>query len=116
MVDVLKSVKIGVQVFEIIERTQKEDGMLNEGSYGYTIDTQNVIVIDSNLHVSKKKVTIMHEVLHAARMVFDNSVKPKKSDDFEAWEHYFIGVWENSLIMVMRDNPELMQWLVSDSY
>jgi Zn-dependent peptidase ImmA (M78 family) len=116
MVDVLKSVKIGVQVFEIIERTQKEDGMLNEGSYGYTIDTQNVIVIDSNLHVSKKKVTIMHEVLHAARMVFDNSVKPKKSDDFEAWEHYFFGVWENSLIMVMRDNPELMQWLVSDSY
>lgn len=114
MSEVPKSVKVGVQVFDIIERTQKQDGMLNDGSYGYTIDTQNVIVIDSQLHISKKKVTVMHEILHAARMIFDNSVKPKKADDFEAWEHYFIGVWENSLIMVMRDNPELIEWLISE--
>lgn len=114
MAEVPKSVKIGVQVFDIIERTQKQDGMLNDGSYGYTIDTQNTIVIDSQMHISKKKVTVMHEVLHAARMTFDNSVKPKKSDDFETWEHYFIGVWENSLIMVMRDNPELIEWLISE--
>lgn len=112
MVDVPKSVKIGVQVFDIIERTQKEDGMLNEGSYGYTLDTQNVIVLDSQLHITKKKVTVLHEVLHAARMVFDNSVKPKKTDDFEAWEHYFIGIWENSLILVLRENPELLEWLL----
>lgn len=109
-----KQVKVGVQVFEIIERTQKQDGMLNDGSYGYTLDTQNMIVIDSQMHISKKKVTVMHEVLHAARMVFDNSVKPKKSDDFETWEHFFIGVWENSLIMVMRDNPDLVEWLISE--
>jgi Zn-dependent peptidase ImmA (M78 family) len=114
MAEFPKSVKVGVQVFDIIERTQKQDGMLNDGSYGYTIDTQNIIVIDSQMHISKKKVTVMHEILHAARMVFDNSVKPKKSDDFETWEHYFIGVWENSLIMVMRDNPELIEWLISE--
>lgn len=112
MVDVPKSVKIGVQVFDIVEHTQKEDGMLNEGSYGYTLDTQNVIVIDSQLHISKKKVTVLHEILHAARMVFDNSIKPKKTDDFEAWEHYFIGIWENSLIMVFRENPELLEWIL----
>ena len=114
MVDVPKSIKIGVQVFEVLQRTQKEDGMLNDGSYGYTLDTQNVIVIDSGLHLSKKKVTMLHEIMHAARMVFDNSVKPKKTEDFEAWEHYFIGVWENSLIMVFRDNPELLEWLMQE--
>lgn len=112
MVDVPKKIVIGVQVFDVLQRTQKEDGMLNDGNYGYTLDTQNVIVIDVNMHITKKKVTILHEVLHAARMVFDNSVKPKKTDDFEAWEHYFIGVWENSLIMVLRDNPELLEWLL----
>jgi hypothetical protein len=115
MVDVPKSVKIGVQVFEIIERAQKEDGMLSDGSYGYTLDTQNLIVIESGMHPTKKKVTVLHEVLHAARMVFDNSVKPKRSDDFESWEHYFIGVWENSLILIMRDNPELVKWLTAEN-
>lgn len=111
MVDVPKKIVIGVQIFDIIQRTQKEDGMLNDGSYGYTLDTQNLIVIDSGMHITKKKVTLMHEVLHAARMVFEGPVKPKKTDDFEAWEHYFIGVWENSLIFVIRDNPELIAWL-----
>jgi Zn-dependent peptidase ImmA (M78 family) len=114
MVDVPKSVKVGIQVFDIVQHTQKEDGMLNEGAYGYTLDTRNMIVIDSDLHISKKKVTVLHEVLHASRMVFDNSVKPKKTDDFETWEHYFIGVWENSLIMVLRDNPELLKWLLEE--
>jgi Zn-dependent peptidase ImmA (M78 family) len=115
MSSVPKSIKVGVQVFDVIERAPKQDGMLKDGNYGYTLDTENVIVIDSTMHITKKKVTLMHEVLHATRMVFDNSVKPKKTDDFETWEHFFIGVWENSLILIMRDNPELIEWLMSEN-
>jgi len=34
----IKSVKVGPQKFTIVERSPKEDGMLNEGAYGYTLD------------------------------------------------------------------------------
>jgi hypothetical protein len=46
-------------------------------------------------------------------MVF-SSLKPRKSDDFETWEHYFIGVYEETLLIVLRDNPELLEYLTAD--
>jgi hypothetical protein len=105
-------VKIGPQIFDIVERSAAKDGMLTDGSYGYTLDSKNLIVIDADIHISKKRVTLMHEVLHAARMVFDTGTKLKKTDDFEAWEHYFIGIWESSLLLVFKENPELLNWLL----
>lgn len=105
-------IKIGVQIFDVIERSRSKDGMLNDSSYGYTLDTENLIVLDSSIHFSKKQVTLLHEVMHACRMSFDNSVKPKKGEEFEAWEHYFIGVWETSLLLVFRDNPKLLDYIL----
>lgn len=105
-------VKIGAQVFDVIERSRSKDGMLNDSTYGYTLDTENLIVIDSSIHFSKKQVTLLHEIMHACRMSFDNSVKPKKGEEFEAWEHYFIGIWETSLLLVFRDNPKLLEYIL----
>ena len=83
-------IKIGTQVFSVVERSRLDDGSLNEPNYGYVIDEGNIIVIDTNMHSSKKKVTLFHEVMHAARMVWDNPVRPKV-EEFDEWEHYFIG-------------------------
>ena len=113
MVDVPKKIIIGAQVFEIIQRSSKEDGMLNEGNYGYTLDVQNVIVLDSDLHDSKKKIVLIHELLHAFRMVFEPSIKPTEKDDYDAWEHHFINIFENNIVMVLRDNPKLVEWLLA---
>jgi hypothetical protein len=111
-----KSVKIGVQVFTIEERDPKKDGMLNDGSYGYTLDGKNLIVVDSTIHITKKQVTLLHEIMHAARMVWENPTsKPGKSAGHDEWEHYFIGVWETSLLLIMRENPKLMEWLLKAS-
>lgn len=107
-----KSVKIGAQVFRIEERDPKKDGMLNDGSYGYTLDSENLIVIDSTIHITKKKVTVLHEILHAARMVWETpNSKPAKNAGPDEWEHYFIGIWETSLLLVLQDNPKLVEWL-----
>lgn len=106
-----KSVKIGTQVFDIVEKRRKDDATLHEGNYGYTLDEANLIVIDADIHHTKKQVTLLHEIMHAARMTFDNEAKPSSKATFEEWEHYFIGVWENSLLMVLRDNPEIIKWL-----
>jgi hypothetical protein len=109
-----REVKIGAQVFKVLERTRKEDGMLADGNYGYTLDEQNLIVIDASMHISKKRVTLLHEVLHAARMIWESPVKPKKSDEFETWEHYFIGIYETAILLVLKDNKELVEWLQSE--
>ena len=109
-----KKVKIGTQVFQIVERSRSEDGMLNEGTFGYTLDTENLIVVDATIATSRKKLTLFHEIMHAARMVYDTSVQPRKSDSFETWEHYFIGIWEESLLLVLKDNPELLEYIVKE--
>ncbi len=107
-----KEVKIGPQTFKIEFRDPQTDGMLNDNNYGYTLDLGNLIVIANNLSLSKQQVTLMHEILHAMRMIFENGM-PKKKADFDEWEHFFIGVYENSFLMLMRDNPELMEWFVN---
>lgn len=106
------SVKIGTQVFDIVLRDRKNDGMLSDATFGYTLDTENLIVIDSSLKLSKQRITLLHEILHAIHAVFDTSVKPSKKDDFDVWEHYFIGIYEEALLLVMRDNPELIKYLL----
>ena len=110
----IKSVKIGPQKFDIIQRDPKEDGMLNDGAYGYTLDGKNVIVLSSDLSNGKEKVTMLHEILHAIRMSNDGMPRPSKEDDFEAWEHYFIAMYETGLLAVLKDNPKLVEWLLND--
>ena len=107
----ISKVKIGAQVFRVVERLREDDGMLSEGSLGYTLDDENLIVIQKNLSKSKKQVTLWHEILHAARMAWESNVRPKKTDEYEVWEHYFIGLYESVLLLVLRDNPELVDWL-----
>jgi hypothetical protein len=104
-------VKIGAQVFDIVERSRKKDGMLNDETYGYTLDKENLIVVDADIHITKKQVTLLHEIMHACRLVFDTGIKPKKTDEFDVWEHFFIGAWETSLIMVFRDNPKILNYI-----
>ena len=109
--DIPEQVIVGTQTFDIVVRNRKDDGMLNDGTFGYTLDTENLIVVDSALSHSRQKVTLLHEILHAIGFVYDTSVKPKKSDDFSIWEHYFIGIYEEGLLLVLRDNPELLEYL-----
>lgn len=110
----IKSVKVGPQKFTIVERSPKEDGMLNEGAYGYTLDNSNTIVISSDASNGKKQITLLHEVLHAVRMSYDGMPKPSKDDDFETWEHYFIAMYESGLLAVFKDNPKLVELLLKD--
>lgn len=111
--DCPSQVRIGVQTFDIVFRERDKDGMLSETILGYTLDQQSLIVVDSTLNEGKKRVTLFHEIMHATRMVFASPVEPRSKDDFGVWEHHFIAIWENSLLMVLKDNKELTDWLLS---
>jgi Mlc titration factor MtfA (ptsG expression regulator) len=111
----IKSVKVGPQRFDVVERDSREDGMLNDGAYGYTMDGRNLIVIASGLGNGKQQITLLHEVFHAIRMNNDGMPRPSKEDDFESWEHYFIAMYETGLLAVLKDNPKLVAWLTNDT-
>ena len=99
-------------MWDIEEGSPKTDTMFSDGSFGYTHDARNVIVLNANQSESKKKVTMMHELMHAARFTFQTG--EIKKGDYETWEHHFINIWENSLLMILRDNPDLTAWLLED--
>ena len=61
-----------------------------------------------------KRVTVFHELLHACRFIFQND-SPSKKMEYEEWEHHFISVWENPILMVLKENPELTQWLLEEN-
>jgi hypothetical protein len=109
-----KKLKVAGQLYTVVERDPKEDGTLNDDSCGYTIDQGNLIVLDKNMAVSKKQQTLLHEVMHVIRMVFDGIKKPNKKDDYETWEHHFIGVFEAGMLAFLKDNPEVVEWLTKE--
>lgn len=109
-----KTVKIGAQTFRIEERTIKNDGTLNDNSYGYTLDAGNVIVLDINISLNKKQQTLLHEIIHVITMVYSGQVQPKPKDDYDVWEHHFIGIWEAPMLSFIKDNPEVVEWLQAE--
>jgi hypothetical protein len=106
------AIKIGIQEFRIVQLNSKDDALLTDSSYGYTQDARNIIVIDRDLPESKKRTVVFHEILHAIRFVFETE-RPKKAD-YEEWEHYFIGIWENTIPLVLQANPEFTEWLLEN--
>lgn len=105
-------VKVGAQVFRIEERSVKQDGTLNDNSYGYTLDQGNLIVIDASIAFTKKQQTLLHEIIHAIGMVYGSGQKePSAKDTYEIWEHHFIGIWEAPMLSFIKDNPEVIEWL-----
>jgi hypothetical protein len=107
-----KKVKIGGQTFYIEERSVKKDGTLNDNSYGYTLDQGNLIVIDANIAFTKKQQTLLHEIIHAIGMVYGSGQsQPGTKDNYEVWEHHFIGIWEAPMLSFIKDNPEVVTWM-----
>jgi Zn-dependent peptidase ImmA (M78 family) len=108
-----KTVRVGTQTWEIIEQKRKHSSEFQEGTYGYTIDRDNTIIIDSEMPIGMKRVTLFHELLHAIRFIYGGSYKPKKDTSYEEWEHYWIGIYEEPVILMLHNNPELVAFLLS---
>jgi hypothetical protein len=61
-----------------------------------------------------KRVTLFHELLHAIKITFGGSYQPGKGTSFDEFEHYFIGLYEEPVILMLQDNPELLEFLLSN--
>lgn len=107
-----KSIKIGTQKWEVIEQKRKHNSAFIDGTYGYTVDKDNTIVLDIDMAPSAKRVTLLHEILHAIRFTYGGSYVPPKGTPYTDWEHYFIGLYEEPLLTVLQENPDLITFLL----
>jgi hypothetical protein len=84
------------------------------------LQKSNFIVIDKNCPASRKRQTLFHELFHAVRFSNGSSgIKPDmeniQSDDvIYTWEHYFIAMYEDTMLSVLRDNPSVTAYLLSE--
>lgn len=113
-----KQIKIGQRIFTI-EVTDE----LNKGNdlytYGFINIVHDIIVVASFLDEPRMRSTLLHEIMHAIFKVNHNGsliVPPKQDDETydeyrDRWEHYSIFSMDENLLTVLRDNPELVEFL-----
>ena len=111
-----KKIKIGSQTYAIYERAISEDAGLND-AHAYTYTNGNFIVVNKDLTLQLQRRYLMHEILHAVIFIFgqnDKADKDERTDTNENLEHWFIYLVQEPLVMVLRDNPGLVSFLVGE--
>lgn len=108
-----REVLIGSQTYKIIERTESQDGMLAE-AYAYTLIESNLVVMRQNLPVERKRSILIHELMHAIIFTFGRSDRVEKNENFDDWEHHFVTLIQEPMVLLMRDNPDLVEFMVGD--
>jgi len=109
-----KEIKVGSQNYKIVERSETSDGMLGE-AYAYTLKAGNLIVMRSDMPIERKRSVLVHELLHALIFTYSRSERKENDSSFDEWEHYFIGILEEPFTLLLRDNPELVEFLTYDA-
>ena len=110
------SVQIGSQTYDIYERSVNADAALAD-SHAYTYNNGNFIVMNSDLHIQQKRRYLMHELLHAIIHVFgqnDKGSKDEKADTEENMDHFYIYLFQEPMVMLLRDNPSLVEFLTGE--
>lgn len=113
-----KKIKIGAQIWTVVERDRADDGFIADDAYGYTLQKTNVIVLDKHCPASRKRQTLFHELFHAIRFSNGSSgIKPdmeniQPDEIIATWEHYFIAMYEDTMLNVIRENPALTRYLL----
>ncbi len=109
-------IKVGSQTYAIYERSISEDAGLAE-AHAYTYTEGNFIVVNKDLNPQLQRRYLMHEVLHALIFVFgqnDKSDRDERTDTNENLEHWFIYLIQEPLVMLLRDNPSLVDFILSE--
>ena len=113
-------IKIGAQDWTVIERTRSDDASIAEDAFGYTLNKSNTIVLDKHCPPSRKRQTLFHELFHAVRFSNGSSgIKPdmdsiQPDEVIPTWEHYFIAMYEDTMLSILRENPKVTEYLLSN--
>jgi hypothetical protein len=110
-----KTVMVGSIMYELIfsqEALDEEMRHLQQSLLGTCIPTTQEIIISPKLGFDAMRAVIIHELLHALFTFsgFSNHVGLVEVPESDL-EEYVVGTLEHPLLALIRDNPELFQWL-----
>jgi Zn-dependent peptidase ImmA (M78 family) len=113
-----KFILIGQREYKVIISNEDKDATLH-ASHAYTMVNHDTIVVNDNLSAAHLRSTLLHEILHAIRMVTGNTFsevpEKDKEEDYDEyygrWEHHFIYLFSEPLVQVIRNNPDLLSFL-----
>jgi hypothetical protein len=109
-----QTVRVGVYTYRVTEDGTEWARYVNDGTgkdrAGFSDHNTLVIAINPGLAPDQKAETLIHEVLHAAWWIGSvGSLEALKDDaDVEEFVVSHLSPW---LLMTLRDNPELVEYL-----
>jgi Zn-dependent peptidase ImmA (M78 family) len=115
-----KKVKIGQRTFRIHQKHEANDPLLS-GAFGYTMGDYDNIVLRENMSSGQKRSTLFHELLHAVSVVYTNGFakvsEMEEDEEYDSyhrrWQHYMISLYEEHVVTMFRDNPQLVNYLIN---
>jgi len=108
--------KVNIFSYEITIQEVEESEMQVQDSVGYYDHEALKIVLKKSVNEDLKKVTLVHEILHACIScnnipVYPDNIKSIISED--DWNHRAIYSLENPLTYLIKNNKQLIDYLRS---
>ena len=106
------SIKVGARTYFVEVLPDLDEPNL----VGYTNHWKGKIQILEDLAEPVRRETLLHEVVHAGIGTFSSSHKniahaARNPEDYD-WEEHFTDIVGSSLLMILRDNPKLVAYLL----
>jgi len=106
------SIKVGARTYDI----EVVSDMDEPGLVGYTNHWKGKIQILEDLVEPVRRETLLHEVVHAGIGTFSSNHRnianaARHPEDYD-WEEHFTDIVGSSLLMILRDNPKLVAYLL----
>jgi hypothetical protein len=111
------SVRIGTVTFKVTsdrdDWMQIEHATQKKGYYGHTDPKAATIYLSPETALEQTRLTLWHEVLHALHeTVMGSPSWQGLSEDAREAEERVVLRWEHPTLAVLRDNPDLVAYLV----
>lgn len=113
-------VKILNHTWTIVEESLEPEDGSDYPNYGKCERFDQVITINKDMTVDNKRVTLLHELLHACRYSNGNPgllpdfTDVPKEEIILTWEHMLLGLYEEPFLSILRNNPKVVEYLVSN--
>lgn len=111
-----KSLKIGPYTYSITEdkakMAKKQVELKASGQFGLLDPREQCIYIDQDIHPQSKRTTLLHEALHAVCGI--SALRQAEDEEGRVTEEQFIESVDSGIVLLLRDNPELVAYLTSD--
>ena len=117
--DMPASIRVGAVTYRVTidpdDWVRVEHKVQTKGDYGHTLNLEATIYINPESTPDVQRVTLWHEVMHALCTAVMGSpdwrnLGKKKGDREEA----VVSAFESPIVLVLRDNPDLIAYLLAD--